>query len=369
METDLIFSSLIVALGLLPCASSARLEPVVSALPALHVADKHLADSVGKRVRLRGVNVASLEWSTNGEGHVLDTLRVATHDWHSNIVRLPLSQDRWMGKATDQHGDAAPYRKLVAAAVEACENNSSYAILDLHWSDAGVWGKQIGQHKMPDTNSIAFWKEVAAAYKNRSSVIFDLYNEPHNVTWDVWKKGGEIDEKDEKTGEVTRYTGVGMQALLDTVRATGAKNVVIAGGLDWAYDMSGFLQGNTLQDASGNGVVYANHTYPFKGDAFVTWQRKIRFAASQIPVIVSEFGPVPKKNDPNRDEWIRQVLQELKDTDLDWTAWDMHPGASPCLISGWDYKPTDFFGTYVKQALEGKLAPYTVPDTAGDRKP
>ena len=32
-----------------------------------------------------------------------------------------------------------------------------------------------------------------------------------------------------------------MQEMLDAVRATGRKNVVIAGGLDWAYDFSGIL--------------------------------------------------------------------------------------------------------------------------------
>ena len=30
-----------------------------------------------------------------------------------------------------------------------------------------------------------------------------------------------------------------MQQLYDTVRATGAQNLVIIGGLNWAYDLSG----------------------------------------------------------------------------------------------------------------------------------
>jgi aryl-phospho-beta-D-glucosidase BglC (GH1 family) len=51
-------------------------------------------------------------------------------------------------------------------------------MLDLHWSDAGEWGKQIGQHVMPDQNSVAFWNDVATTYKNHPAVIFDLYNEP-----------------------------------------------------------------------------------------------------------------------------------------------------------------------------------------------
>ncbi len=138
-------------------------------------------------------------------------------------------------------------------------------MLDLHWSDGGEWGQNIGQHVMPDRNSLAFWKDVASVYKDHPAVIFDLYNEPHNVTWDVWQHGGKVSEKG-KDGQKRDFEAVGMQAMLDTVRATGAKNVVIVGGLDWAYDLSGFLEGYRLDDRGGHGIVYANHSYPFKGD-------------------------------------------------------------------------------------------------------
>jgi hypothetical protein len=50
------------------------------------------------------------------------------------------------------------------------------------------------------------------------------------VSWEVWLSGGD-------TGE--GWQGVGMQKLYDTVRAAGADNLVIVGGLDWAYDLSG----------------------------------------------------------------------------------------------------------------------------------
>ena len=126
------------------------------------------------------------------------------------------------------------------------------SILDLHWSDAGEWGKQIGQHVMPDQNSLAFWKDVAPAYKNHPAVLFDLYNEPHDVSWDIWLKGGQGEGEGPTAGTPARpIEAVGMQALLDAVRATGAKNVVIAGGLDWAYDFSGILDGQAAQRPRG----------------------------------------------------------------------------------------------------------------------
>lgn len=306
----------------------------------------------GQRVRLLGVNVASLEWTSNGEGHILDTVQTAIHDWHANIVRLPLSQDRWFGKGPEQKDGGTAYRALVKQVVDTGSDLNCYVMLDLHWSDTGVWGKQIGQHVMPDENSIAFWKECAAAYKNHPAVLFDLYNEPHDATWDIWLNGGEVTEKDRQRNYTSTYQAVGMQKLLDTVRATGAKNVVVAGGLDWAYEMSGFLAGKQLKDPKGNGVIYANHAYPFKGDTIEKWIGKMETASRQIPIIVSEFGAEARRGSPQTaSAWVEQVLKALKDHDWNWVAWDLHPAAGPRLVSDWSYTPTPSFGVPVKQAL------------------
>src|SRR6516165_6189096 len=138
-----------------------------SAMPLpLKVVKTHVVNSRDERVWLRGVNAACLEWTSDGEGHILDTVKTAIRDWRVNHIRLPLAQDRWFGKAPEQKDEGAAYRALVAQVVELCSSQGCYIILDLHWSDAGAWGRQIGQHKMPDQNSVTFWSDLAAVYKN-----------------------------------------------------------------------------------------------------------------------------------------------------------------------------------------------------------
>jgi hypothetical protein len=346
--------------------------------PPLKVVGTQVVDDKNRRVHLRGVNAASMEWSSDGEGHILDTVRTAIQDWHANVIRLPLAQDRWFGKAPEQTDGGKTYRALVKQVVDACAGLGAYVILDLHWSDAGEWGKQIGQHVMPDKNSVAFWKDIAPIYKNHPAVLFDLYNEPHDVSWDVWLKGGTVTEKTRARGSSavteTTFEAVGMQELLDAVRGAGAKNVVVAGGLDWAYDLSGILDGRQLSDPKGNGVIYANHAYPFKGDTVEKWVAKMETATKKLPVIVSEFGAEPRRRPEagaaadmaaataRSEDWVRRVLQVLKDhDDWHWTAWDLHPAAGPCLISDWNYTPTPYFGAWVKQALLGTLPTYAPP--------
>ncbi|MCJ7729841.1 MAG: glycoside hydrolase family 5 protein [Sedimentisphaerales bacterium] len=343
----------------------------------LKVAGTKVLNSKNVPVTLRGVNAASLEWTSDGEGRILETVRVAIEDWHVNIIRLPLSQDRWFGKEPNQNDDGKAYRALVKEVVDLCSSKGCYVILDLHWSNAGQWGANIGQHSMPDRNSVTFWKDFAPVYANHPAVLFDLYNEPHDVTWDVWLNGGTIKDRPNRPGQTAKtFEAVGMQELLDTVRATGAKNVVIAGGLDWAYDFNGILDGRQLKDPNGNGLIYANHVYDNKGDSVFTWIADMEKASAKLPVIVSEFGG---SGGPNRrrgwwgsspsnamgDDWLLHVLQAIQDHNWSFTAWDLHTAAGPTLISDWNYMPTPDFGVFVKQLLlEGKLPRYTPPDLA-----
>lgn len=326
-------------------------------LPALRVKGNAIFDDHGRPVRLRGVNTAAMEWDSEGEGHILKTVKVSVKEWKVNHIRLPLSQDRWFGKAPEQTDQGVKYRRLVRAVVDWCAANGAYVMLDLHWNNAGEWGKHIGQHQMPDMNTAEFWKDCAATYANHPAVIFDLYNEPHTISWDVWKNGGQVEEKQGPGARQGRFEPVtyrtpGMQSLLETIRATGAKNLIVAGGLDWSYDLSGFLKGCTLDDKTGRGVVYACHAYPFKGDTIDQFLVKLDAALPKIPVIISEFGDNgPRGQQDKPSPWIVRLVDEMEKRKCHWTAWDMHPAAGPVLISDWNYTPTPSFGVIVKEAL------------------
>jgi hypothetical protein len=210
---------------------------------------------------------------------------------------------------------------------------------------------------MPDDNSLTFWRDAARTFRNEPGVLFDLYNEPHNVTWDAWKNGGMVMDNGPTVRHPTRYHTPGMQEMLDTVRAQGAKNLIVCGGLDWAYDMSGFLKGYTLNDPYGNGVIYANHTYTVKGDTIEKWLAKVEPASKKIPIIFSEFGNETRPGATRNADWLARTLKALHDHHWSWTAWDLHPAAGPRLVSDWNYTPTPSFGTPVKKELETAVGP------------
>src|SRR4051794_9219836 len=119
------------ALACVAVNSAAGAEPS-GPLP-LKVVGTQVRDSRDRPVLLRGVNAAGMEWSSDGEGHILETVKVAIRDWHVNHVRLPLAQDRWFGKAPEQKDDGAAYRALVKQVVDTCAAQGCYVMLDLHW--------------------------------------------------------------------------------------------------------------------------------------------------------------------------------------------------------------------------------------------
>lgn len=104
--------------------------------PALHVDGNRLRDGNGRPVRLQGVNIPSLDWSNTGE-HLTRSVDTALKDWKAKLIRLPLSQDRWFGKAggTPAGDDGTAYREVVDRVVHQIASCNGYVLLDLHWSN------------------------------------------------------------------------------------------------------------------------------------------------------------------------------------------------------------------------------------------
>jgi aryl-phospho-beta-D-glucosidase BglC (GH1 family) len=113
---------------------------------------------------------------------VARSLEVAIDDWGCNLIRLPMSQDRWFGLDPTQRDGGETYRAIIDGLVTAAARRGVYLILDLHWSNAGACGQFIGQHRMPGSGTLLFWQDVARAMTTILRAD-GLYNEPHDIDW------------------------------------------------------------------------------------------------------------------------------------------------------------------------------------------
>lgn len=290
-----------------------------------------------------GVDRPSLEYSPSGE-HLSERDFRLMASWGANVVRLALNQDFWL--AASPQFDAG-YASLVDTAVGWAEAAGLDVILDLHWSDAGVLGgckTSTCQQKMADDNSVDFWSELADRYRNDGHVLFELYNEPHDVSWQLWKSGGALNGG---------FHVAGMQELYDAVRRAGADNLVIVGGLDWAYDLSG-VPANRI---AGYNIAYATHPYNTAQRQPSAWDRSWGFLTATDPVIVTEFGNL---NDSScSTDYSAKLIQYADAHAASWTAWAWFPGGCtyPSLIEDWRAAPSPV-GEVVKAALLGYGGPH-----------
>jgi endoglucanase len=296
----------------------------------------------GRAHTFHGVDRPSLEWMSTGDHIALPDFQLMA-TWKANVVRIALNQDFWLSGSP--FFDPS-YVDTIDNAVAWAEMAGLDVILDLHWSDRGVLGScppsNGCQQLMPDANSATFWSEVATHFRFDGRVMFELYNEPHDVAWDTWRNGGPTFEG---------WTAVGMQQLYDTVRATGAENIVVIGGLNWAYDLSG-VPANRI---TGHNVVYATHPYTDTG-GFTRppsdWGRAFGSLTATDPVIATEFGVL--QDTACTTGYDQQLIAYLDGHFAGFTAWAWFPGGCtfPALIDDWAGTPSPT-GAVVKAALLG----------------
>ena len=323
--------------------------------PELKVCGNQLLGPGDKPVLLQGLCVDSLQWSY-GE-NILWSIRVAIDDWKANVIRLPVSPEFWFGRADYQKpGDEESYRKTVDQVIKLAAGRGAWVVLDLH-----TFGAPTEKHRN-------FWRDAALRYKNNPAVLFELFNEPHGISWEIWRNGGSLKGPEnvstdvnpaENTEKTEETVSVGMQALVAAVRETGAKNIIIAGGLDWGYDLTGVVGAYALDDLAGNGIVYSSHIYPWKSE----WQKNVLDAAAKYPVFVGEVGTLPDYRtfefipEPQRhplEGWGEDIIGMMQKNKLNWTGFSFHPTCAPRAILDWDYTPTPYWGVFVKAALAGK---------------
>ena len=280
--------------------------------------------------RFHGLNRPSLEWNAAGE-NLSQSDFALIQGWRANVVRLPLNQDFWL--VGPHH--AAGYEHVVQVAIGWAEGLGMDVILDLHWSDRGDVNNQPAQQRMADPNSIAFWKAVADQYKGDGRVIFELYNEPHDVSWDVWRSGGPSGDG---------FTAVGMQQLYDAVRSTGADNLVIVGGLRFAFDLSTIGQA----PIAGYNIAYATHPYDQTDKQLAAWNDAWGYLTARAPVIVTEFGSLKTCS----GQYNSDLIAYADAHGASWVGWAWYPRdcTFPSLIADWQGTPTTA-GAPVKTAL------------------
>lgn len=229
----------------------------------------------GSKIELIGMNMSGLEthifsrWApifNAGPAYWGGTFKQAHGG--TNVVRLPLNALDWFNAACPGQpaiDNGLTYQPGVKKTVADITAAGMYTIVELHWTAPnGVCA--IGQPGFADADhALAFWKQVADAFKNNQAVMFELFNEPFGsnvyANWVVGSNGAGVDAKAMFNGgsftplirqcntncppKTNRgqlvpdgtYNVAGMLQMIQVIRGEGAPNLILAPQIGWSGEV------------------------------------------------------------------------------------------------------------------------------------
>jgi len=345
-----------------PAGASSRgangLARQAATAPTIRVQGRRLVDGAGRAVQLRGVNRAAFESRCTyddagfADGPIDQASVTAMRSWPINVVRLTLNDNCWLGvNGLPIGGDAAGYRRAVRGYISLLRRNGLYVMPVVEVFGPGTQRSTQIDYMPARSHMLAFWRSVASMFKSDHGVIFDPvtevgmaeWNDPHPDPpgqWDCWLRGCTIDSVYEGA---PRFVAAGLQSLVDTIRATGATQPIVLGGLSYNADLTQLL--GYLPTDRAHQLVASAHVYDFvRGkDVAATFRDQIAPIARRLPVILGELGE--RRCDSGSGAYTRRVLglvdaAERKGTVIGvlmWT-WNAQTGAD-----GW-HCPTGRYG-------------------------
>lgn len=331
--------------------------------PGIYVQGNKLVNGVGEEVTLHGVNKMGSEYACiDGWGFFDGPIDQASVNvmktWNINAVRITLNSVCWNNGPQNQFGTynaayaGTNYKNAIKSYVDLLVQNGIHPILDLQWAGCGTgtctanWIKQ-----MPDRpGAVNFWSDVAATFKDNKAVLFDLYNEPIDPTWQCWSDGGCTAYQ----GSAQQFTTAGMQELLTAVRSAGATTQpILIGGRSYSNDVSGWMQYKPTDPS--NSMVLSIHLYNFNypcpgtggsGAAaataattcFTSGSNNITTIKASHPVVFGELGA-----EDCSSAFVSPMMDWMETNKISVLGWTWHPydcSGTPSLLSDWNGTPS-----------------------------
>lgn len=302
-------------------SSEVKTETFVDKHGWLSVEGTSLIDKNGERLVLRGISLGWHNWwSRFYDGATITWLQ---NDWDCNLVRAAI------GVEPDGAylNDSVLANKCLDNVVDAAIQNGMYVIVDWH------------SHSIKTKEAKDFFTRVANKYKDYPNIIYEIFNEPVEDSWE----------------DVKAYS----EEIIKTIRAIDKRNIILVGTPHWDQDIH-LAADNPIQGY--NNIMYTLHFYA------ATHKQELRDRANYalqkgLPVFVSECAGMEATGDGPIDhqEWKRWV-DWMANHGLSWVAWSVSSKDETCSmikdnsspISNWTESDLKEWGTIIRNTLKHK---------------
>lgn len=289
--------------------------------------------TAGEEVQVRGM---SLYWSLIKPATIYysdEGISAMVKDMKIELIRAAVgTMENWGDGVQGWIMDPDGQRELIDAAVRAAIRNDIYVIIDWHSHTAT---------KQQD-EAIAFFTEMAQKYGGYNHVIFEVFNEPTNQTWD----------------QIKAYA----EAVIAAIRLY-SDNLVLVGSPAWDQVPSKAV-GHEVVDPANN-TAYTFHYYANTHSITSQGKNAEKAINAGLPIFVSEWGTanadgggVPKVD--RNDEW-QAWMDKYKISSANWSASRVNEGtaafAQEATVDSLVYSES---GALVKSYLEKNPDSYKV---------
>ena len=301
---------------------------IVELYGQLRVEGNQIVNQSGDPIVLRGMSLYWSQWI--GKYYNYDCIKWLRDDWKCTVVRAAM--------AIEDGGylsNPSVEMEKIKTVIDACIDLGIYVIVDWHDHNAH-------EHEI---QAIEFFQEIATLYGDTPNIIYEIYNEPLQISW------AEI---------VKPYS----EAVTEAIRDIDSDNIVLAGTPTWSQDVDSAAS-NPLDF---DNIAYVLHFYASSHGQSL--RNKAKTALNQgVAIFVSEFGtPEYTGNGTINYQENELWFNFIEENKLSWCNWSVADisESSAALSSGasatgnWSNSDLSESGEYIRnKIIEGNLPIFT----------
>lgn len=287
----------------------------------LSVEGTFLMNGKGERVVLKGVSFGWHNWWPRF--YNASVVKMLKDEWNCTVVRAAMGVEPDGGYLTNPEKALDCIMTVADAAIE----NKMYVIIDWH------------SHGIHTEAAKDFFTKMAHRYKDSPYVIYEIFNEPVEDSWDTVKAYSE--------------------EVIQAIRTVDADNLILVGTPHWDQDIH-LAADNPIKEYDN--IMYTLHFYA------ATHKQELRdradYALSKgLPLFVSECAGMEASGDGsvNQQEWDAW-RGWMKKNDISWVCWSVSDKDETCSMvyadapseGKWTKSALKDWGQIVKAALQNR---------------
>ena len=221
-------------------------------------------------------------------------VRTLHRDWNATVIRAA------MGVTTveDNYLDNPQFAlQCIEPVIKAAIKEGIYVIIDWH------------AHEMHTEKAKAFFSQMAQKYGRYPNVIYELYNEPVEDSWESLKQ----------------YAS----EIITEIRRYDPDNIILMGCPHWDQDI------HLVADSPLTGFTNVMYTLHFYASTHKEYLRDRMEAAANrgLPIFVSESGVTEASGNGKIDPESQQLwLDRMEKLKISWVCWSLSDKDESCSM-------------------------------------